>query len=720
MRLRNAVIGLVTFSGVASAAPVSGDEVAETRARVYQSERALTAPSRSGASAIAAGFMRSRGASEVTVGSLRGTEARNGDITHVRFEQYVGGLRVHGAYAKAAVNGQGELIHFIDGTAAAGPVVSARVSESDAVGIALRQLYPELRDTQPAEQSREGNTVSFAGGVFFHRNPTAERVAYAAANGALRTGFLVETWTAKSNQLIHTLVSGEGRVLSTESRTANDRYNVFTNDPGKTPQAIVTGAGTGNAQSPIGWLNTSGLTTRLIAGNNVRAYLDVDANNAPDTGGTAVANGDFLAVADLTQAPTTSLNRDVSVQNLFYLNNVIHDTLYRYGFNEAALNFQENNFGKGGAGSDSVDAEAQDGSGTDNANFSTPADGSNPRMQMYLWTGVGTHQVNVQLPSSIAGNYVAQGDGEFGPVLSTTGVTGDIVLVNDGVGTTSDGCEAIPAGSLTGKIALIDRGVCGFSVKVKNAQLAGAKGAIIANNAGDGVMTMGGADTTITIPSVFVGQTTGATLRSVTGVYGTIRKSPTAPLQRDSSVDSDVVFHEYGHGLTWRMIGSMSGPISGAIGEGMSDVLAVILNNNDRMGEYSASSDLGIRSAPYTNYPRTYGAVTGSGVHFDGEVYGAIGWQLWLNFQAAGVSKDTLLTYLVDGMNYTPAAPYYEHMRDGILQSVANAGNAHRCLVWNAFAKYGVGVGAKATLVRSKGTTVPSVTESFVKPSDCP
>ncbi|WP_375769851.1 M36 family metallopeptidase [Archangium gephyra] len=710
----------MTFSSVASAAPTSSDELAETRAQVYRSERALTAPSRSGASAIAAGFLRSRGASEATVGSLRSTEARQGDITHVRLEQYVGGLRVHGAYAKAAVNANGELIHFIDGTAAAGPVVSARVSESDAVGLALRNLYPELRDTQPAEQSREGNTVSFAGGAFFHRGPTAERVVYVAANGTLRTGFLVETWTAKTNQLNHTLVSGEGRVLSVESRTNNDRYNVFTNDPLKTPQAIVTGPGAGNTQSPLGWLNTSGLTTRLISGNNVRAYLDTDANNAPDTGGTSVTNGDFLAIGDLTQAPTTNANRDMSVQNLFYLNNYIHDALYRYGFNEVAPNFQENNFGKGGLGSDSVDAEAQDGSGTDNANFSTPADGSNPRMQMYLWTGVGTHQVNVQLPTSIAGNFVAQGDGEFGPTLTTTGLTGDIVLVNDGVGTTSDGCEAMPAGSLTGKIALIDRGICGFSVKVKNAQLAGAKGAIVANNQGDGVMTMGGADTTITIPSVFVGQTTGATLRSVTGVYGTIRKSAVAPLQRDCALDSDVVFHEYGHGLTWRMIGSMSGTMSGAIGEGMSDVLAVIINNDDRVGEYSGSSERGIRSAPYTNFPRTYASVTGSEVHTDGEVYGAIGWQLWLNAQAAGVSKDTLLTYLVDGMNYTPAAPNFEQMRDGILQSVANAGNVHRCLVWDAFAKYGVGVGAKATMVRSKGGTVPSVTESFVKPSDCP
>ena len=74
-----------------------------------------------------------------------------------------------------------------------------------------------------------------------------------------------------------------------------------------------------------------------------------------------------------------------AVTNLFYLNNVIHDRLYRYGFNEAAGNFQTNNFGKGGAGNDSVRAEAQDGGGTSNANFSTPDDGSRPRMQMYLW-----------------------------------------------------------------------------------------------------------------------------------------------------------------------------------------------------------------------------------------------------------------------------------------------------------------------------------------------
>jgi hypothetical protein len=55
-----------------------------------------------------------------------------------------------------------------------------------------------------------------------------------------------------------------------------------------------------------------------------------------------------------------------------------------------------------------------------------------------------------------------------------------------------------------GKIALVDRRTCTFMVKVKNAQLAGAKGVIAANNVPDGLPPMGGTDPTITIPSIGV------------------------------------------------------------------------------------------------------------------------------------------------------------------------------------------------------------------------
>jgi len=74
---------------------------------------------------------------------------------------------------------------------------------------------------------------------------------------------------------------------------------------------------------------------------------------------------------------------DAAVTNLFYWNNIMHDVFYQYGFNEVAGNFQEDNLGQGGKASDAVIANAQDGSGTDNANFETPPDGQHGTMRMY-------------------------------------------------------------------------------------------------------------------------------------------------------------------------------------------------------------------------------------------------------------------------------------------------------------------------------------------------
>ncbi len=72
---------------------------------------------------------------------------------------------------------------------------------------------------------------------------------------------------------------------------------------------------------------------------------------------------------------------------LFYLTNWYHDQLFQLGFDEAAGNFQTINFSGMGLGGDRVRADAQDGQGTNNANFSTPPDGMPGRMQMYRFTG---------------------------------------------------------------------------------------------------------------------------------------------------------------------------------------------------------------------------------------------------------------------------------------------------------------------------------------------
>src|SRR5204862_2410114 len=144
----------------------------------------------------------------------------------------------------------------------------------------------------------------------------------------------------------------------------------------------------------------------------------------------------------------------------------------------------------------------------------------------------------------------------------------------------------------------------------------------------DSLLTMGGLDATITISSVLIGKSDGTALKAGLPANATARLTNPPPLQRDGDLDADIVFHEYGHGLTWRMIGGMSGKMSGAIGEGMSDTLAIILTEDDVVGEYAFDDPAGIRSAPYADYPRTYGDIApGNEVHFDGEVYGAIGWR---------------------------------------------------------------------------------------------
>jgi extracellular elastinolytic metalloproteinase len=532
-------------------------------ARIHRAEgnASLTPPSRGARADAVRSFLSAKGRGPAAQ-SLHATgENARGAVTHLRFEQRVAGLPVYGTYVKASVDDRGRLRSLIENVVDPGPVAPARISGDEAVARAIGFHHPAR--------------ALHASSAFWFRAPAATRVAVPLEDGTLAEGFLVETWEDASNNLWHTVVAGDGKVVYTELRTASDTYKIYAVHPGVSAQTVVSGPGAGNTQSPSGWV-----TNNTTIGNNVDAYLDRDNNNAADTNGRPVSSTKtFEYTADLAQAPTLSVNQMAAVTNLFYLNNVIHDKLYRHGFNEAAGNFQTNNFGKGGLGNDAVLAEAQDGGGTNNANFATPADGSKPRMQMYLW--------NFSTPN------------------------------------------------------------------------------------------------------------------------------------RDGDLDSDVIWHEYGHGLTWRMIGTMSGPLAGAIGEGMSDVLALYINRNDVVGEYSRNTANGIRRFPYTNYPNTYSDVAGSSVHADGEIYAATMWRLLALWEAAGYTQDQLFDYVVDGMNYTPARPAYEDMRDGILAAVPT--QAQDCLVWNAFSQFGIGQGADGRVTCYFGIfcTAPVIVESFTKPATC-
>ncbi len=129
--------------------------------------------------------------------------------------------------------------------------------------------------------------------------------------------------------------------------------------------------------------------------------------------------------------------------------------------------------------------------------------------------------LRVSSPGSIAGDYEV-GLAQFGAPLSSTGVTGSVVLADDGSlppNSSSNGCEPfVNAAAINGKIAFVDRGACPFVVKVKNAQNAGAIGVIVADSLpGCPPLGMGGADPTITIPAVRLTNSDGALIKANLG-----------------------------------------------------------------------------------------------------------------------------------------------------------------------------------------------------------
>jgi len=114
---------------------------------------------------------------------------------------------------------------------------------------------------------------------------------------------------------------------------------------------------------------------------------------------------------------------------------------------------------------------------------------------------------------ALAGDLFAVGEADFGPKLDNSPLTGQIAQVAmqaDSPGSACTPFNAANAAAVRRNIALVSRGTCGFAVKVKNAQDAGAIGVIVADNAPGPVVGMGGADPAITIPAVRVTQADGA------------------------------------------------------------------------------------------------------------------------------------------------------------------------------------------------------------------
>jgi hypothetical protein len=118
----------------------------------------------------------------------------------------------------------------------------------------------------------------------------------------------------------------------------------------------------------------------------------------------------------------------------------------------------------------------------------------------------------ITAPPAIAGPKTF-GNAQFGPPASGVNISGEIVLVDDGVPPVEDGCEGVPA-TVNGKIALIDRGLCPFVDKAANAAAAGAIAVLIANNVAGAPPSMGGELPGLLIPVISITQADGNAIKA--------------------------------------------------------------------------------------------------------------------------------------------------------------------------------------------------------------
>jgi extracellular elastinolytic metalloproteinase len=708
--------------------------------------------------------LTSRDISDAVVSAQQ--RSRHNGVTHVSYQQQLDGIEVFAGVLKVNLAADGTVLsvrnRFVPDLAAKARDREPKVSAGAAVAAAARALGLEAR--QPEVKAQVGGTsraVVFAPSGLSKRDIPARLVYLPRGNGPVRLAWDFPIETDDEHYWQFQVDAVTGLVLQRKNYVLNHGYKVYPiaaespNHVEVLPPAdgrtlVVDPEASG--PSPLGWVTPGLLTTD---GPNVQAQTDLDMNNAftPGTDVKPVGTGlptalTFAFPIDLTKDATTY--REALVTNLFYWNNVCHDVHELYGFDEINYNFEGNDF---------VLADAQDGSGTNNANMLTLPDGVPPRMQMYLFTPPADLQVN----SPYSALYNA-GTAGFGQPLNETGVTGDLAAVNDGGGaSTSDGCEPGTSwvGSYAGKIAFLDRGTCEFSTKMLHAQQAGAIAAVMVNTQSDDPISMSaGVDAPqVTIPSVSIGNASGIAIRQSLAGGSTVNvtmRSGTQP-SRDSDFDAGVIAHEYGHGVSNRLTGDgVNVPFcldgDQQAGEGWSDWWALAMTQQGAtevpsgrgIATYSlfqSTSGSGFRPYRYSTdmsiNAQTYGDLTKGTLsvpHGVGTVWASALWDMYwalvrgvgdLNLPGLGFEPDvykadsgkgntTALQLVMDGLKLQGCTPNMLVSRDAILLAdQQNNDGANQCHIWWAFARRGMGVNAM-----SNGTTL-DVTEDFSLPAAC-
>ncbi|KAI8368680.1 Fungalysin metallopeptidase-domain-containing protein [Choanephora cucurbitarum] len=503
--------------------------------------------------------------------------------------------------------------------------------------IMTTSLKPNSQDTSPAF---EFDNVPFA------QSPVQARQAYIQnEKGDLQLVWDLE-YELHDNWYNGHVNAHDGTIISLVDWVSSAAaYNVIPfgyNDPNDSKQVLIKNPHDKWA-SPDGWhaqgvLAKGAKSYNVTIGNNAYTHTNPDGGsnwqNNHRPAGKVNDKGDILFdfEADFDKQEPTEYE-DAAVTNLFYWVNTAHDFFYRYGFDEKAGNFQQDNMGRGrskenGEG-DAVIANAQDGSGRNNANFATPPDGKHGKMRMYIW-------------------------------------------------------------------------------------------------------------------------------------------DQTHPM-RDGDFESGIVIHEYTHGVSTRLTG---GPMNsnclgwgeaGGMGEGWGDFVATTIRMRPEykrtvefgMGDYSNGGD-GIRKYKYSTSnstnPSTYRIMDRFdywGVHAKGEVWAEMLYEVYWNLvdrlgftpewfpptpsdpykvamdeeelekvreHVTSYGNTLAMQLVMDGMKLQPCNPSFVSARDAILEAEKQlTGGKYHCDIYRAFAKRGLGVGAK---LEKRGWLEQRV-ESYDLPSQC-
>lgn len=350
----------------------------------------------------------------------------NGILSYAHLDQKIGGVPVFRGEVKAGFRQSGEIIRVINNLAPGLDYNTVSRDFGDA-GAAVRMAADHIKhklvvtETVPNAAESTDLKVVFGSGDWA---TTAEKMYFPTEPGIAVPAWRVLIWQPVNAYYV-IADANTGTILwhknITDDQTQSATYDVYTtptayvnvadhaaplspyggpsSDPGANLQGTLLtrqsvtliGNEAPNTFNQNGWI-TDG--ANITDGNSNEAGIDRDGTNGVDAPQTGSPNRVFTSTWNPPpgnpapgDAPLDAQAQRGAVIQMFYIMNLHHDTLYLAGFTEAARNFQQTNFTGMGVGNDRVSSEGQDSSGTNNANFATPADGGRGRMQMYLWTG---------------------------------------------------------------------------------------------------------------------------------------------------------------------------------------------------------------------------------------------------------------------------------------------------------------------------------------------